>query len=291
MTKILINSGPSSRGSHRLGSFARCPQLFAYEQILRLDLGERGPLVRGSIGHVGLAHHFARMRAVRREEDPEQFYTVEDAMGLAAQSFGEMGMHYLPIAARAVAAYIAANAFTVREVLHVEHEVRAFIRWEPEYVLVHPERASKKYLITQRLDCVYKDSSGKVWLEDHKFVARIMAKTVSRYTLSRQFHLMQWFGHALYGDDFGGARINLIECPESAEKPVKLESLPVEPAPNAVRRYTRNLCDMEEQIERLEAEGRDPWDYPAAMHEQVCMTPYGRCDAWDLCRWGKAGLP
>lgn len=290
MTKILINAGPSSRGSHRLGSFARCPQLFAYEQLLGLDLGDRGPLVRGSIGHVGLAHHFARKRAERLEEDPERFYPVEEAMGLAAHEFGEMGMHFLPIAARAVAAYIAANAFTVREILYVEHEVRARVRWEPEYVVARPDRKDKAYLITQRFDCVYKDSAGKIWIEDHKFAARILAKTVSRYALSSQFHLMQWFGHALYGDDFGGARINLIECSESPDKPVKLESLPVEPAPNAVRRYTRNLCDLEEQIEDLAAEGRDPWDYPMACHEQVCMTPYGRCDAWDLCRWGKAGL-
>lgn len=290
MKRILINAGPSARGIHRISAFARCPQLFAYEQILKIDQGDRGPLVRGSIGHVGLAHHFARKRAEQQGTDPDAYYRVDEAMGMAAQSFGEMGMHYLPIAARAVAAYIAQNVFSTKLVLQVEHEARAWIRWAPEYVNVRSDRADKKYLITQRFDLVYKDDAGKVWIEDHKFVARILSKTISRYTNSAQFHLMQWFGHAIHGDDFGGARLNLIECPESADAKVKTEQIMVEPAPNAVRKFTRNLCDMEEQIADLEAEGRDPWDYPAAMHEQVCHTPYGKCAAFDLCRWGKAGL-
>jgi hypothetical protein len=288
--KVLINSGPSSRGSHRISAFLRCPQLFAYEQILKLDQSNRGPLVRGSIGHVGLAHHFARKRAEQRGEDPNIYYTVEESLGLIAHSFGEMGMHFLPIAARAVTAFIAQNIFATAEVLEVEKEAKAWLRWEAKYAAARPDRADKKYLITQRFDLVERDGAGKVWIIDHKFVSNIQGKTVSRYTLSAQFHLMQWFGHALYGEDFAGARINLIECQDSTDKPVKMKSIPVEPAPHAVRNYARNICDMEERIADLEAQGRDPMDYPMASHEQVCISPYGKCSFFAACCWGKAGM-
>lgn len=290
MSKILIGAGPSSRGIHRLASFMRCPQLFAYEQLLKLDQGDRGPLVRGSIMHVGLAHHFARLQAKQQRTDPDRFYTVEDALVLSAKSFGEMGMHYLPIVARAVSAFIAQTIFTEFEVVHVEYEAKAYVSWPQEYINARPDRAGKKYLITQRFDHVFKDKSGKVWIEDHKSCAKIQGKTVTRYTLSSQFHLMQWFGQALYGDSFGGACINLIECPEHADQKAKSLQIQCDPAPFAVRQFPRNICDAEERIADLAAQGRDPWDYPQAVHEQVCHSPYGACSAFDLCRWGKSGL-
>lgn len=292
MSKILLNTGPSERGWHRLEAWLRCPQLFAYAYLIKPEggLGDRGPLVRGTIGHAGLAHHFARLRAKQRGDDPNAYHTIEDAMALVAAMHGELGEFFLPIALRAVMAYITQFVYEDFEVVAVEEAVRAYVKWPDALVKVQPSRANEKFLITQRFDRVFKDKGKRVWIEDHKFVAKIQGKTVTRYILSGQFHLMQWFGRALYGDAFGGARINLLECQENPDVKPKSLQLPCEPAPNALGRFARNVCDAEEGIARLAAEGRDPWDYPAAMNEQVCLTPYGACPAFELCRWGKAGL-
>ena len=97
---------------------------------------------------------------------------------------------------------------------------------------------------------------------------------------------MQWFGRGIYGDAFGGARVNLLQC-TGAFKSVQLT---MDAAPNMLAHFPQVVCDIEERISALEAEGRDPWEYPRQANEHVCITPYGRCPGFELCRWGKAGL-
>jgi PD-(D/E)XK nuclease superfamily len=284
MSKILLNTGPSERGWHRVETAARCMQLFAYNYILEIGHGDRGPLVRGSIGHVGLAHHFARRRAQQQKTDPDVYYEPEEAMRLVAATFGELGEQYLPIATHAVLAYMNAYAGEQFEIVMVEEKVSGMIRW-PEHLRVGA-RANVAYPITQRFDRVYKNTAGRFWIEDHKFVSTIKSSTAARYTLSGQFQLMQWFGRAIYGDSFGGARINLVQC---SEKPKSVQ-VSLDAAPRMLNRFPQVVCDIEERIEALRAEGRDPWEYPAQANEHVCMTAYGRCPAFDICRWGKSGI-
>lgn len=259
-------------------------QLYAHHYILKLDAGDRGPLVRGSIGHVGLAHHFARRREEQRGGNAELYYTPDEAMALVAEIFGEMGAEFLPIASRAANAYMRDFANERFEIVLVEEKVAATIRW-PEHMRVGA-RADAAYPITQRFDRVYKDTSGRFWVEDHKFVSKIEGKTSARYTLSGQFQLMQWFGRALYGEEFGGARVNLIEC-GGRNKSLQVT---LDAAPAMLMRFPQVVCDIEERIAALAAEGRDPWEYPAQANEHVCKTNYGLCPSFDLCRWGKAGL-
>src|SRR5512142_2081746 len=95
--KILLNTGPSPRGAHRLETILTCPQLYAYLHVLKLDLGDRTPLVRGSLGHVSLAHHYVQLRAVQRGEDPAAFYEPHVAIDQAALTFGDMGVSLAPV--------------------------------------------------------------------------------------------------------------------------------------------------------------------------------------------------
>lgn len=288
MTKILINSGPSRRGWHRLELFLRCPQLWIYRYIIQapyLVNAERMPLVRGSLGHVGLAHHYARMRAAQRGENPDSYYDVEEAMELVAPTFGDMGPDILPVARGAVRFYCQKYATEQVKVLDVEREVEAQVRWN----------GRGPYLFTQRIDLAYEGADGRVWIEDHKFVAQMRAKVPKRYTLSGQFQGLQWFGRAIYGERFGGVRVNIIQVPN--KDPVfgtdaRVERIRLEPAPAMLERFPQLVCDAEEGIARLteeiESGRRSPYQAPAAAQEQVCQGPYGLCDAFEACRWGDA---
>jgi hypothetical protein len=48
-----------------------------------------------------------------------------------------------------------------------------------------------------------------------------------------------------------------------------------------------NAVQAEHAIARLERDITSPWRWPKAMHEMVCLTRYGRCDALELCMKGK----
>lgn len=58
----LINAGPSERGWHRIESVMRCPRLYAWEHSGLIERQISEPLARGSLIHVGLAHHYQRMK-------------------------------------------------------------------------------------------------------------------------------------------------------------------------------------------------------------------------------------
>lgn len=282
--RILLDTGPSTHSWRRLEDFLHCPQLFAYKHLLKLDLGSREPLVRGSIGHAGLAHHYARLRAHQRGEDVERYYSPAEAMMRVADRLSADGK-LLKLALAAVQSYAAAHTQELEtlEILKVEEQVAATIRWPSHLLAANPARAEAALRITQRQDLVYRErATRKIFICDHKFVGHIEAKTLGRYIPSGQFLLMQWFGHAMYGDAFGGAVVNVV----SIEDPPAMRRESIGPAPNLLGRLPQILCDGEEQIQRLAAEGRDPMEYPAAISETACWTPYGRCDGWDLCRFG-----
>ena len=89
MKKILIDAGRSSRGWSRIGSFFRCPQLFAYQNRLDMSLIPASALTRGSMGHVIQAHQHAIWGAKSpqgvwvdetRYDDPSVFLEPEEAV-------------------------------------------------------------------------------------------------------------------------------------------------------------------------------------------------------------------
>lgn len=262
---ILLNTGPSPRGVHRLEKALICPQLFAYTALLGMDLGSRDALVKGSLVHVGLAHRYARMQCVQTGTDPENYYPVETAMKLAAVEFGALGQEHLALTSQAVRNYEAHYSSEQVTVAGVEELVETNIRG---------------HRLTARWDLITQDSRGNYWIIDHKTCGKIDQKTITRYTMSIQFLAMQHMGREKYGDRFGGVRINLVALQMVAFKRVSPEA-----APHAVLSFPQIVEDAEAVIARNAL--RDPWDYPKAASEQVCVRPYGVCDAIELCRWGK----
>lgn len=275
--KILIDTGPSERGWHRLETFAHCPQLFAYRYAIGLEIPSI-PLVRGTLGHVALAHYYARLMAQQQKRDPNIYFDPLEAVdekikrihasGPAASA--KIADEVRDSVRTAVTAYMANYAMESMKVFAVEAVARMHFQG---------------HLLTQRFDLVTVDRGGKFWIYDHKFVGSIQAKSTKRYTLSGQFLEMVWQGRNAFGDKFGGCRVNLIGC-EGAEPTFHRETPP--PAPQALSMFPQAVVDIETGIARLQAEGRDPWNYPKVLSEIGCVTPYGQCPATELCRWGPA---
>jgi hypothetical protein len=252
----------------------RCERLY---YLLRVAPQARSqsadPLVRGSIGHTGLAHEYARRAAVRAGLDPEAYYTRDEGMALVAAQFGEVGERLLPIAQAAVNAYFDHYDSKKEnlEVVAIEAPVAA-------------ELTTGKR-ITQRLDLVIRDTNGRVWLYDHKFssIDPTAQKTVDRYTLSGQFLLMQLFGQSLYGSLYGGVRVNMIGCLDGNSR-FTFRRFSPEPAPAALASFPRMVAARRERMAQLAAVG-DPEAYLPAFSEQICVTAYGRCPMFSQCQW------
>ena len=273
----LINAGPSERGWHRLESFNRCPQLYAYEKLANLEWPLSPPLVKGILVHIGLAHYYQRKQAAECGLDPDEWYEPIEAMGVVAADLGPMGAEWLPLATRALQGYAAYYAGERHTVVEVEKELRADV-WVTEL--------SQTVLYTQRADLIT-EKDGKVYIWDHKTGFRTGPQMTTRYILSGQFQGLRWFGQKTYGDKFGGIILNQVGL-GGREIIYKRPAIP--PAPNMLKQFPQVISDAEAGIAALGRSGRDPWEYPKAASEQVCITPYGRCPGFALCQWGKAGL-
>jgi PD-(D/E)XK nuclease superfamily protein len=234
------------------------------------------PLVRGSIGHAGLAHVYARQLATQDGTDPDRYYRPLEAMTLVAGTFGDLGEAVLPVAARAVRSYCE----------HYSTE-----RWRIVGVESAEETSFLGYRYTARVDLKYMDRSGKVWYMDHKFVGKIESKVLRRYILSGQFLGLIHLGSRLHGSDFGGVQLNLVGC----NVPGFLRVVP-EPAPWMLERFPGVVLRAEQGIqdlERMMGPGgvENPSEpLPAAPSEHTCWTSYGPCPAFELCRWGSGSI-
>lgn len=292
MTPSLIDTGPSPRGFHRLEAYLTCPMRFYWKRLDSRRAEERAaaggapitdgwvartPLIRGTLGHVLLAHHYARAVSVAKGKDPELFYAPTDAAAIVARRYGDLGMSLLVDAIRGYESHRRAYVVERFEVIGIERLMQTHFG---------------PYLYTARADLVVRiRETGKVWIVDHKFVGRIADVTFSRYTLSGQFLGLHHLGAREFGKEFGGVLVNVVGCDD-----MKCERRAPQPAPYALARYPDTvICAEEEIAERILAEevltsdGRDgSIAWPMAVSEYACVTPYGKCDFTDRCRWGTA---
>jgi PD-(D/E)XK nuclease superfamily len=269
---ILIDAGPSRYGWSSLEAFARCERLYFLTRVLPqregVDLPTgptkpiADPLIRGQIGHVGLAHEYARRYCARHGQDPDLYYDRGTAMRLLAEKHGAAGKAQLEIVEPVVDGYFAYyDAREVLDVVAIESEVAATL-------------ADGK-LITQRLDLVIRDLNGYFWIYDHKIVADPLS--VTRYTLSGQFLLMHHFGRAFYGAQFGGIRLNMLGVRLGYHR------LSPEPAPAALACFASFVVELRSRIAAREGQGRAA--YLPAFNEQICVSSYGVCPMFSLCQW------
>jgi hypothetical protein len=274
--RLLIFTGPSARGWHRIGQFLECPTKYAR----KYEGGEGGgghsspekeesvPLTRGSIIHLGLAQHYSRMREVQQGRDPDLYYTPSEAIEIVCAAKGEAWLREKDDCLGCLDAYFDNYRNEEFKVLRVEELMEGTF---------HGHR------LTGRLDLVIEDRQGRIFVVDHKSTAFASPKQRTFYSVSGQMHAYRWLASGVYGERLAGMRINLVQH----TKPYKFQRFDLDPAPHMFSNFPRIIKEAEETISRYKAEGRAPEEWPMAISELTCFHRYGACEYLEKCKWGR----
>lgn len=271
---ILIHTGPSPHSGHRIDKYIRCPQRWAYEQIVPRPLPGRTQspaLIKGSLVHVGLAHHYRRMQATQEGDDPTTWWEPMRAIEVRAAQEGGSWPRFVTEAQDAVCAYLRFWGVETFRVVGVEVNYQFEVTWK-----------ERTWPVTRSADLVIENVNGRKLILDHKTAGTLDTRTIERYRLSGQFLDYARIGQEQWGDAFDGAYLNFLTWNG------KMKRYRVPAAPAAVESRKDQVIMAHVTRATLLEHGVDLWDFPKRLHEQVCNGPYGLCDAVELCAWGKA---
>jgi hypothetical protein len=274
----LLDPGPSRKGWHRIQKMIQCPRLFALSYMTDRPKDIKPPaepLIKGSLLHVGLAHHYALQSEEWADKD---LYSPHDSIEVLAQEqpvgHRSAWQRYVPEVQAALADYMlhwAAEQWTPQG---IEHEL---------CVNVFDEETNKTYFYTQRVDLVWKHPvTEKIWFVDHKTTGRFTPRTVGEYSMNGQFLGYQCIGQEMFGDMWGGVLLNVIEWSKDGGSP-RFERMPIDPAPHAVANFKKTIIRAERTLAKYA--DTEPAQWPGAHHNAACW-PYRKCKFYETCQWG-----
>lgn len=158
---LIIFTGSSSRGWHRLQQGAECLQKYAWSYGTGTEDGvkeKEGPgspaLAKGSLMHLALAQHYARMMEEQNGRDPELYEHPKEAVPFIAKVIG--GEEFVPLVLEVFEAYCD----------HYPLDEKNLKIFGVEKLYEHTIRG--KYLFTGRIDLLWHDAGGRLWAADHK---------------------------------------------------------------------------------------------------------------------------
>lgn len=272
----ILQHGASPRGWHRLQIAAECLQKYAwhYQSPEGSPTGLKGrpALAKGSLIHLALAQHYARMKARQQGTREDEWCEPEEAVQLIAKVEGVE--EFVSVVLRTFRAYVQHYAYDESDwkIVDIENLVSVTI--------------GGKYLITGRLDLVVEDLTGRIFVWDHKSSSRLTARHKQFYAVSGQLIGYSHMARQTYGERFAGFIVNLIQLSAGPNDPFKADRVPLPRSPNMESRYEQTIVDLEESIERMKASGRSFDNWPKAMNELTCFSRYGACDHINQCRHG-----
>ena len=281
MSLKLINPGPSRRGWHRLQKALRCPRLYALAYKSKDGRGERlpsEPLIKGSLFHMALAHHYAQIQEQQQGKTETEYYSPLESVALLAKEQPEKYIpeweSYVADVQRVYLDYKVRWASRQWKVLAIEKEVCANI---------HDEERNETYFYTQRVDAIWEHPVTKqVWFVDHKTAGRVTQRTIGQYSMDGQMLGYGMFGQQMFGERYGGVLLNFIEWPKEGKSP-RFERKRTDPAPYSVSRFKSTIIQAERIIrdhEKLEAV-----EWPG-VHNSIACWPYGPCEFYETCQYG-----
>lgn len=290
---ILLDTGPSPKGWHRLEKFMTCPRKFALQRAVAAT-GERSPesmaTVLGSMCHIGIAHHYAIKGAQQRGgvivggqliTDPSALYSPEEALEIVAGTKRGLWLEALDKAQTTIRAYREHYANEQSKVLMVETVLWYRCGVDPD----RPDAplGEGKYDQSGRVDLASMFASGSIHIIDHKTTSR-PSNQADYYGRSGQFMLYGHMGHSIFGDAFKGVLLNMIDLGTVSPRFTRPQLPPV---PGKYRRFRSDVVYAEDAIAALERRGLKPADWPAHPSEHTCQTRYSACPVAMQCDWGE----
>ena len=275
----VIYCGPSPRGWHRLQLAAECLQRYAWtyevkltpeEELARAEERKRPALMKGSLMHLALAQHYARIQQEQQGLSPDEYVPPLDAVELIGAMEGTP---------KDVIALVKQVYEIYRRTYASDSDRMQILAVEA----LHSCTIGGKYQFTGRLDLKYRDLAGRVIVCDHKTTGRVTASHRDYYAISGQMLGYSHLARLRHGEEYGGLMINLIEMSTKG----KFERVKLDRSPHLEANFEKIVIDIEESIERIQAEGRNPEDWPKSITELVCFHRYGACDFLDQCKQGK----
>jgi hypothetical protein len=291
LAKVLLNAGSSGRyGWSSRQHVMRCAARHGFAQTPGPTVSDA--LIRGSLVHVGLAHHYAQLQAVQQAWDPHRYYEPGDAIRLTAEAgdardgLGKWEPWIEPAQA-AVRNHQQLMALQRASVVAVEQLVHFEVPWR------HPRTGVERvFPASMRLDLVLTDDLGRWWIVDHKSCVYAGGNKKKGFMLYGGLVGMQWWAQRAWGERFGGLLISLLTLAGDGSKTpyrLKIERFTPEVAPMAIKTFPDTVAWSELQRELLEATWgtENPDNYPRALSEQgPCVDRYGLCEYRERCRWG-----
>jgi hypothetical protein len=282
---LVIFTGPSPRGWHRLQQAAECLQRYAwsYESGPRKDISKKPPLAIGTLIHLALAQHYSRMKQEQEGKNPHEYMDPIESVRLVAQVQGIE--KHVPNVVETYQAYKRNYFGDIRQRRIVQVETMYDGTLDPT-----PEEAAageKPYRLTGRIDLMWEDLGGRLWCEDHKSSVRVTNKHREYFTVSGQ---MLGYIHIARQKhpDLAGMKINLVQHAGSGK--TKFERLTISRRPELERQFVARARDIEKAIERMQVETaagkRGTHEWPKAMSELACYHRDGACDHIDKCKFG-----
>ena len=263
----LLSTGPSPRGWSRLQLMLECPQKWSYRYNVEQEKKTSSiPLIRGSMLHLMLAHHYLQMKA-DQEGVANEWFDPYDALYQLCLQEGEVWDKEREMIIKCFDAY---------KHHWIDEKLKIIAVEEMAYTKIGP------HVFTGRFDLVYEDRRGKIWICDHKTTGRIHSKQRKFYSISGQLVGYRYLGQQIYGDKFGGMILNQVQHTE----PYKFMRIPLAPAPNLLHKFPQIVSDAEKLITELQESGRKFDDYPMAANELTCYSRYGACPHLKRCQWG-----
>jgi hypothetical protein len=258
-------TGPSPRGWHRLQQAAECLQKYAwtYEDPAASKDSKSPALVKGSLVHLALAQHYARKR------DGEEGW-VEPVEAVELMAKVDKNTQYVPEVVKTYEEYVR----------RFEYEDRNWTVIKVEDLL--EVQIAGKYRLTGRMDLVIEDLAGRIFVVDHKTTGRITSAHAQYYGVSGQLLGYAHMARHHFGERFAGLIVNLVQLGGE-----RFDRIVLPRSPKLEAGFEQIVVDIEESIERMQAQGRHFADWPKAINEMTCYGRYGACNHIDKCRFGK----
>jgi hypothetical protein len=324
---ILIDSGKSEAGWSFYSDAFLCDQKFYLGAVKKQVFIKGDALTQGSMGHVGLAHRYARHAAANYGidyegewiEDPDYFLPPEEAVREWARRQELEGVEaacFVSIILEMLRQYRAKQPVIYDHVLAVEKQISMtlgynkagdFGLWIDENLAEpaplnmpgleepHPSvpnlQHGKPIKITKRYDLAIRSAKDqREYVVDHKVTGgNVGQKRGEQYAMDGQFAVNRISGSQLY-PNFGGVLLNLVQ----RRSPWQVSEQFVHPTPHRDALFPQHLWARAHHIAGLLAaeKAADAGEgskpfWPMAQNELLCHHRYGKCGAWDICAMGE----